>query len=636
MAKLILVIKAISENLIYRDVFNLLHVFIINLLGFGKMTIRQLRWQLLSGLVIANPVVTFLLIAGLSCAATASFAQLRYKVLFLGNSYTQSNNMPQLLYDIALSAGDTLIYDSHTPGGYRLVDHFADSISRSKIMTGDWDYVVLQGQSQEPITNASQFSNGGQALYQLIKQYNPCAVVMPFMTWGRKNGDASNCASFPVMCTYEGMDTTLRDRYLQFTGLINGEVAPVSVVWRYLRLQHPGIDLYQPDESHPSVAGTYAAACCFYAGIFKKDPTLIGFNTTLDTGDAADIRMLAKSKVFDTLAQWNYKKLPMAEFGYQIGAGPNLVNFHPHHPGIRQNYLWDFGDGDTSSSMFPAHTYLADGSYVVTLTTSTCDLQGLHTSVADTLIQFCSHTPTIFTMQPWLCNFDTLWTQAADTFQWFSNGIPLPETNRYLANYAQYPDLAFSVLTTLNGCSELSELFPGIAPWTGYYFDAIGNPCLGDTVSFAVLHINGFLSGSESIFWLKNDTLLSAMTNQDTLIITNGGKYECRVNNPTALCAWDTTSYILEYDCSTTGVGEYDPGISTVIFPNPAEENITIRFTDGNSQKVIYLFDTMGRLLRSVPASGTHMNLNIADFSPGLYFIRQGNSHSPVAKFVKQ
>lgn len=44
----------------------------------------------------------------------------------------------------------------------------------------------------------------------------------------------------------------------------------------------------------PSVAGTYAAACCFYTTIFRKDPTLISFNSSLTTIEADSIKMAAK------------------------------------------------------------------------------------------------------------------------------------------------------------------------------------------------------------------------------------------------------------------------------------------------------------------------------------------------------
>ena len=39
-------------------------------------------------------------------------AQSSYRVVFLGNSYTGVNNLPQLVHDVALSAGDTLNFDS--------------------------------------------------------------------------------------------------------------------------------------------------------------------------------------------------------------------------------------------------------------------------------------------------------------------------------------------------------------------------------------------------------------------------------------------------------------------------------------------------------------------------------------------
>ena len=53
------------------------------------------------------------------------------------------------------------------------------------------------------------------------------------------------------------------------------ELAPAGAVWRYLRENHPNIPLYSSDGSHPSLAGSYAVACAFYAMIYKKDPTFI-------------------------------------------------------------------------------------------------------------------------------------------------------------------------------------------------------------------------------------------------------------------------------------------------------------------------------------------------------------------------
>ncbi|MFH0894837.1 MAG: PKD domain-containing protein [Bacteroidota bacterium] len=585
-----------------------------------------------------NKIKHFVIVLFLSFFCISGYelkAQLSYKVLFLGNSYTYVNNLPQIVHDVALSAGDTLVFDSYTPGGYQLIDHSLDVTSQTKIMTGGWDYVVIQGQSQEPITFYNEFNSGGSALNNLIKQYNPCAVTMPYMTWGRKNGDASNCVAFPIMCTYQGMDTTIRDRYLNLTAFINGEVSPVSVVWSYLRQNFPNIELYQPDESHPSVAGSYAAACCFYTMLFKKDPALITFDFGLNAADASIIRTAAKTQVFDSLILWDFKRLPISDFNFQIGSGINEVIFNPINQGVRQTYFWDFGDGDTSTTPNPTHSYLSNGTYTVSLTTTNCDLQGLHTSFTDTVIQFCNHTPTIYTSLPWLCKYDTLWTQTADSYQWFVYGVPLPETNQYLPDYAHYGISGFSVMSTLNSCSELSELFTQNPEWSGYYFDALGDPCIGDTVAFAVLHINGFLSGLENILWFKNDTLLPLMTHEDTLFITSSGKYECKVINPNSNCPLDTTSYVLEFDCGVAGIEERDQKLSWTIFPNPASETITIKFAKGPIQEEIQIYSAIGRLTKVIDASAT-TTLRIADLPNGLYIIRLKNSKQHPLKFIKQ
>lgn len=562
-------------------------------------------------------------------------AQLQRKVLFLGNSYTGVNNLPQLIRDVASSAGDTLVFDSHTPGGYRLIDHSQDITSKNKIMAGGWDYVVIQGQSQEPIVGTGEFNNGGHALYTLMKQYNPCAVMTPYMTWGRKNGDASNCSNFPAMCTYQGMDTTLRNRYLTLSKNINGELSPVSVVWNYLRQNHPSIELYQADESHPSTAGSYAAACCFYTSLFKKDPTLITYNFGLSASDASAIKNAVKIKVFNHLPSWNFKRMPISDFIYQIGSGVNQVIFNPLSQGVRQSYFWNFGDGITSTIPNPSHSYAANGTYTVTLTTTTCDLQGLHTSSSDTIIQFCSHTPTIYSNNPWLCQHDTIWTEPADAYQWYNYQTPLPENNQYL-DVSSYSNLGFSVLATLNGCSELSQTFTQMPEWSGYYFDAIGNPCDGDTVAFAVLHINGFLSGFENILWFKNDTLLPQMTDADTLFISSPGKYECKVIDPNANCPIDTTSFLVEYICSVSGLTENITELTWKLFPNPASETITIQFINPQPQEQIDIYNSLGHLVKSFNIMSDITTVNIADLPNGIYFILPKKYQYHPLKFIKR
>lgn len=236
------------------------------------------------------------------------------KVLFIGNSYTYYHNMPQICIGMAASTGDVLITDQSTVGGYRLSQHCADSTTLAKIKKGStdynnnkastsWDYVVVQEHSQLPSNPADEIEKNvlpyAHFLDSLIHLYNVTAHTVFYQTWGRKNGDSSRCAKWTPVCTYSGMDSLLQLNYAMLAKKNNALLSPVGSVWKYIREQYPAIELYYKDESHPSAAGSYAAACCFYTLFIKKDPMLITYNYTLTTKEAATIRKVVKKIVYD-------------------------------------------------------------------------------------------------------------------------------------------------------------------------------------------------------------------------------------------------------------------------------------------------------------------------------------------------
>jgi PKD repeat protein len=298
-------------------------------------------------------------------------------VLFLGNSYTASNNLPQMVANVASSAGDILIFDSNSPGGYTFMGHTTNATSLAKIAQGNWDFVVLQEQSQLPSFSDAQVENQvfpyAQQLNELIVEQNPCAETAFYMTWGRKNGDASNCANWPPVCTYIGMDDLLHLRYQMMAEQNQAIVSPVGAVWRNIRENFPSIELYTSDGSHPSIAGTYAAACTFYSILFRKDPTLLTFNAGLSDEVASNIRNSTKIVVFDNFLEWHIGEYdPRADFSYSITANAQVNFINLSENGVE--YLWDFGDESTSTESNPVHVYNAIGDYTVRLTVNQCGL----------------------------------------------------------------------------------------------------------------------------------------------------------------------------------------------------------------------------------------------------------------------
>jgi len=294
------------------------------------------------------------------------FSQQTKEVLFIGNSYTYQNNMPQMVSEIALSFGDTLIYDSNTPGGATFNMHSTNQQTLSKINQQQWDYVVLQAQSQEPSFSPGQVANDtypyAKILVDSIHDNSSCTEPLFFMTWGRKYGDQQNCAVYPPVCTYLGMQQRLRESYLEMALTDSASCAPVGMAWKASIAIDGTLNLYSSDDSHPSIYGSYLAACTFYTSIFKKSSVgSSSWPTAIDSATAYSLQQIASNTVLDSLAIWNIFN---ANFSIQqINNSITCTNLSSNYESV----MWDFGDGATSFNEDPIHTYSASGAYEITL-----------------------------------------------------------------------------------------------------------------------------------------------------------------------------------------------------------------------------------------------------------------------------
>ena len=305
----------------------------------------------------------------LLCTPIILFGQ-SLDVLFIGNSYTYANNMPQMISEIALSFGDTLHYETSTSGGATFNVHSTSTTTLNKISQTSWDYVVLQAQSQEPSFSPNQVANDvypyAQILIDSIESNSTCTEPIFFMTWGRKYGDQQNCQFYPPICTYTGMQQRLRESYLDMTFFHNASCAPVGISWKESISQDSILNLFSTDNSHPSIYGSYLAACTFYATIFKNSP--IGSTyipTGIDTSTAIFLQNIASNTVLDSLSIWNIfnANFTSITIGDSVVFNNNSSNY--------ENMLWYFGDGDSSTLFNPNHTYLNTGIYNVTLLANT-------------------------------------------------------------------------------------------------------------------------------------------------------------------------------------------------------------------------------------------------------------------------
>lgn len=297
------------------------------------------------------------------------------KILFLGNSYTGANNLPLLIQELAQSGGHDLYVDKNTPGGYTLANpangHLYNQTSLDKINAENWDYVVLQEQSQYPVIDY-YFGNytfpGSADLDSIIEQNFNCSQALFFMTWGRKYGGQQCIDSYCSInfVDYAHMQDSLASRYLQLSENLDTPVSPVGMAWKKSIVDNGDpVDLFASDGAHPSLAGSYLAACTFYAAVFHLSPEGLSYTAGLDNEIASYLQTVASETVFGYLDIWNIDTTTVtASFNYiQDGGTVTFQNLSSN----ADHYLWDFGNGDSDTTTNPVYTYTESGIYAVSL-----------------------------------------------------------------------------------------------------------------------------------------------------------------------------------------------------------------------------------------------------------------------------
>ncbi len=294
--------------------------------------------------------------------AQSSFSQhKKISVLFIGNSYTYVNNLPLLVDSLAAAAGDTLEWDMSAPGGYTFQMHSVDVTTLSKINQQPWDYVVLQEQSQLPSLDPDSVDSTtipyALLLDSLILANDSCTQIVFYETWGRKYGDAANCAAYPPVCTYSGMQQRLLESYKLMADTCHAIVAPVGEAFRTCIAFDSTTELYQADLSHPSLNGSFLAASVFYNIFFHKSANGNTYDPGVTQQPAYMFHLFAHQTVEDSLNFFNLGiNEPWAEFRWHQIGGAGPVYFS-QFSNSTFTHIWNFGDSTTSSDPNPVHQY---------------------------------------------------------------------------------------------------------------------------------------------------------------------------------------------------------------------------------------------------------------------------------------
>jgi hypothetical protein len=199
------------------------------------------------------------------------------KVLFIGNSFTARNNLPGMIADLAAAAGTRLDHRLVSAGGASLRMHWNKGEALAAIRNGGYDHLVLQEQSTLPVKNAKRMHENVRLFDEAIKAAG--AKTTLYMTWARQNAPQAQRA--------------ITDAYEQIGKELGATVVPVGRAWEQFLAKHDRPTLHDRDQSHPTPAGSYLAACVFFGVLFGRSP--VGVGGGVEGLSAAETKLLQQT-----------------------------------------------------------------------------------------------------------------------------------------------------------------------------------------------------------------------------------------------------------------------------------------------------------------------------------------------------
>ena len=254
------------------------------------------RWRAL--LVLCLALATTLAIAQTKPARTELVGDTPTSILWVGNSFFYYNNSLHNHVLALVRAADPRSRaraTSVTISGSGIDWHDMESYFRpegigkysftanNEIVFNppgkQFDAVVVMDCSQCPIHPQlkSVFSEYAKKQSDIVKKHGARPIF--FMSWAYKDKPE--------------MTAQLAEQYTLAANRNDALVIPAGLAFAKAIARRPELELYQPDKRHPTLAGTYLAACASYAAVYGKSPVSNGYTAGIDRDTASFLQTAA-------------------------------------------------------------------------------------------------------------------------------------------------------------------------------------------------------------------------------------------------------------------------------------------------------------------------------------------------------
>jgi len=175
-----------------------------------------------------------------------------YNILFVGNSLTYTNNLPELVKQRAKEKGITIGIKTIAKPNYAIVDHWAEGDVQQYIKSKKFDFVIIQQGPSSQQDGRDMLVNGGKKYAELCNENS--TKLCYFMVW-------------PSLTYYQTFDGVIKN-HEDAASINNAILCPVGKIWKDNFDATNEFDYYGPDGFHPSLLGSQVAANVIVATLF--------------------------------------------------------------------------------------------------------------------------------------------------------------------------------------------------------------------------------------------------------------------------------------------------------------------------------------------------------------------------------
>ncbi len=240
--------------------------------------------QLLNCLIIAYFSLTLIACGGQNSTVNNpniqsdinSAAKSDYELLFIGNSHSSLNDLPELVAKLIIAGTSNKTVNTFNAPGWQFLDErIGDGVTQPTLEAREWTHVFLQAQKYSTTGLYYYSTDAAEEWVRRVKTQNALPIMFP--EWPRKNNFEEGARIHQLHHSIASVEPAC--------------VAPVGLAWDLSIARYPTLNLHSSDDNHSNLNGALLTAFVFYEVLTGNLASELGYVDTINVSQTIQAQL---------------------------------------------------------------------------------------------------------------------------------------------------------------------------------------------------------------------------------------------------------------------------------------------------------------------------------------------------------